>query len=137
MRVLSQHTGYFTARVYIQRINPLPRGDNDPIPIENWPSWTYKEIMVMGATEHNFPEYYIKQLKKMEDNGEEGALRTVCLLIRYAENEPCECGVPGRIPRKPLKLDLNLVKTGRKLLLQTEIKSSESKNKKSVRHHVM
>lgn len=108
-RILPVHTphmGTFNCRVYIKKVNPLPRGDNDPIPVERWPSWTYKEVMLMGAKEHHLPEYYIKYLKKIQDNGEEGALRTDCLLTRYAQNKCCECTVPGRILRKPLKLPL-------------------------------
>lgn len=102
--------GYFTCRIYIAKVNPLPRGDNDAIPVENWPSWTYKEMMILGAIEHEFPEYYIEQLRELPDNGEEAYLRTVCLLTRYEKEEPCECPVPGRIPRKPLKLDLRELK---------------------------
>lgn len=58
----------------------------------------------MGAEEHDLPEYYIEELKKIKHNGEEGCIRMVCLLIRYGRNKPCECKVPGRIPRSPLKL---------------------------------
>lgn len=110
VNVLTPYMGSFQCRAYTQKVIPLPRGDNDEIPVERWPSWTYKEIMILGATEHVMPEYYIRDLKKLKHNGEEGALRTVCLLIRYANNEPCECRVPGRIPRKPLKLDLKKLK---------------------------
>lgn len=109
-KVLTPHMGYFTCRLYIAKVNPLPRGDNDIIPVENWPSWTYKEMMILGAIEHEFPEYYIEQLRELPDNGEEAYLRTVCLLIRYEKEEPCQCAVPGRIPRKSLKLDLRKLK---------------------------
>lgn len=129
VNVLTPYMGYFLVRVYVQKVNPLPRGDCDPIPIEQWPSWTYKEIMIMGATEHQIPPYYIKQLKRILDNGEEGALRTVCLLMRYSKNDPCECRVPGRIPRKPLKLDLNLIRSGRIILQQSR---SSIKNKRAI-----
>ncbi|XP_063395657.1 gamma-glutamylcyclotransferase-like [Cydia fagiglandana] len=108
--VHTTHMGDFTCRCYIQRINPLPRADNEEIPIERWPSWALKEIMIYGAKEHGLPDYYIKNLKRLKHNGEEGAIRTWCLLDRYARNMPCECRVPGRIPREPLKLDNKLKK---------------------------
>lgn len=105
--------GNVICRSYIQRINPLPRGDNDPIPAEQWPSWTYKQAIITGAKEHGLPPYYIRELRKLKDNGEEAYLRTECLLSRYAKNKPCECRVPGRIPRKPLKLDLVKIKSNK------------------------
>lgn len=98
--------GKIHCRVYTQKVIPLPRGDNDEIPVERWPSWAFKEIMIAGATEHGLPPYYIEQLKAMKHNGEEGWLRAVCLLNRYAKDKPCECRVPGKIPRKPLKLEI-------------------------------
>ncbi|KAL0850989.1 hypothetical protein ABMA28_006882 [Loxostege sticticalis] len=103
--VLTPYMGIFHCRAYVQKVNPLPRGDNDDIPVERWPSWAYKEVIIAGARENGLPEYYIEDLKKMKHNGEEGWLRTVCLLNRYAKQKPCLCKVPGRIPRKPLKLD--------------------------------
>ncbi|XP_026758784.1 gamma-glutamylcyclotransferase-like [Galleria mellonella] len=114
--VLTPYMGLFKCRVYIQKINPLPRGDNDSIPVERLPSRTYKQVMIRGATEHEIPEYYIDYLTKLKDNGEEGCLRMVCLLNRYAVDEPCECRVPGRIPRKPLKLDLKNIPEKKKIL---------------------
>lgn len=98
--------GLFNCRVYIQKIIPLPRGDNDEIPVERWPSWAYRQVMITGAQEHGLPQYYIKQLKKLKHNGEEGCIRMICLLIRYGRDESCECCVPGHIPREPLKLDV-------------------------------
>ncbi|KOB75256.1 Gamma-glutamyl cyclotransferase-like venom protein isoform 1, partial [Operophtera brumata] len=89
VKALTPYMGSFTCRAYTQKVIPLPMGDNDPIPVERWPSWTYKEIMIYGAKEHGMPGYYIRNLKKMKHNGEEGALRTVCLLIRYGRNAPC------------------------------------------------
>lgn len=62
--------------------------------------------MILGAIEHDFPVYYIDQLRELPDNGEEAYLRTVCLLARYEKEKPCECKVPGRIPRQPLQIDL-------------------------------
>lgn len=105
-KVLTPYMGYFTCRLYVAKVNPLPRGDKDDIPVEYWPSFTYKEIMILGAIEHELPDYYIKQLRELPHNGEEAYLRAVCLLGRYKKEKLCECPVPGRIPRKPLRLDM-------------------------------
>ncbi|KAM3967634.1 gamma-glutamylcyclotransferase [Aphomia sociella] len=116
IQVLTPYMGMFTCRAYIQKINSLPRGDNDDIPVERWPSWTLRQVMVLGAIEHEIPQYYIEYLKKLKHNGEEGCMRMVCLLTRYAVDQPCECNVQNRIPRKPLKLDLKLIRDEEKLL---------------------
>ncbi|KAI5644930.1 AIG2-like family domain-containing protein [Phthorimaea operculella] len=101
--VLTPYIGYIHCSVYIQRINPLPVGDNDPIPVERWPSWTYREVMVAGAKEHEMPPFYIEFLSNLKNNGEEGMLRVSNLCERYGRDKPCECWVPEHIPRKPLK----------------------------------
>lgn len=62
--------------------------------------------MILGAIEHGLPEYYIDYLKQLKHNGDEGSFRMGYLLSRYGQDEPCECRVPGRIPRIPLKLDV-------------------------------
>ncbi|XP_028035922.1 gamma-glutamylcyclotransferase-like [Bombyx mandarina] len=110
VKVLTPYMGTFLCRAYIQTVNPLPRSDNDVIPIENWPSRTYKKVIILGALEHGLPNYYIEYLKKLKHNGEEAYWRAACLLKRYSENEPCQCRVPGRIPRRPLKLDMNMLR---------------------------
>lgn len=104
--VYTPHMGKIHCRAYIQKVIPLPRGDNDEIPIERWPSWSYKEIIIAGAKEHGLPPYYIENLIALKHNGEEGWIRVVCLLSRYAKDKPCGCRVPGKIPRKPLKLQV-------------------------------
>ncbi|CAH0405260.1 unnamed protein product [Chilo suppressalis] len=104
--VTTPYMGPFRCRAFTQKENPLPRGDNDKIPVEQWPSWTYLEILIRGAIEHGLPDYYLQNLKKLKVNGEEAYLRTARLLDLYATEQPCQCKVPGRIPRKPLKLDL-------------------------------
>ncbi|XP_072941407.1 gamma-glutamylcyclotransferase-like [Epargyreus clarus] len=114
LKVFTPYMGAFTCRVYVQKINPLPRGDNDPIPVEQWPSWTYKEVIIIGALEHEFPEYYIQLLEKIKHNEEKGCFKMFCLLRRFSRDKPCECRVPGRIPRKPLKLNLRLKRMKRK-----------------------
>ncbi|KAG6450518.1 gamma-glutamylcyclotransferase [Manduca sexta] len=114
VEVSTPYMGSFLCRAYIQKVNPLPRGDNDVIPVERWPSFTLKEVMIHGAREHGFPEYYIQSLKKLKHNGEEGYLRAAFLLMRYAKDKPCECRVAGRLPRKHLKLDLRKLRNTRK-----------------------
>lgn len=106
VHINTPHIGPLICRAYIQKVNPLPRGDKDEIPVERWPSWSLREIMIYGAKEHKLPDYYIRYLKALKHNGCEGAIRMVCLLNRYGMNAPCDCRVPGRIKRKPLKLDL-------------------------------
>ncbi|XP_013197052.1 gamma-glutamylcyclotransferase [Amyelois transitella] len=106
VEVLTPYMGYFRCRTYIQKVNPLPRGDKDTIPVEQWPSWSYQRIMLLGAIVNELPEYYISFLRKLKHNDDEGCVRTDCLLVRYSREPPCECRVPGRIPRLPLKLDL-------------------------------
>ncbi|XP_059051238.1 gamma-glutamylcyclotransferase-like [Achroia grisella] len=113
--VLTPYMGLFKCRVYIQKINPLPRADNDVVPMERWPSATYKRIMILGAIEHDIPEYYIEYVKKLKHNGEDGCLTMVCLLNRYAVDTPCECRVPGRISRKTFKLDLKKIREKEKI----------------------
>ncbi|KAJ2948135.1 hypothetical protein O0L34_g9935 [Tuta absoluta] len=108
--VLTPYMGYIHCSVYIQRINPLPMGDNDPIPVERWPSWTYREVMVAGAKEHEMPPFYIEFLSNLKNNGEEGMLRVFSLCLRYGHDRQCECFVPGRIPRKPLMIDKTALK---------------------------
>lgn len=112
--VLTPYMGYFNVRIYIQAVNPLPRGDRDLLPVERWPSWTYQQVMILGAKENGVPHYYIRNLKTIPNNGEEGALRMVHLIDRYAEKEICDCRVPGKIQREPLKLDLAQVREQKK-----------------------
>ncbi|XP_053611432.1 gamma-glutamylcyclotransferase-like [Plodia interpunctella] len=119
LNVLTPYMGYFRCRAYIQKVNPLPRGDNDVIPSERWPSFSYKHIMLLGAIINELPEYYINHLRDLKHNDDEGCVRTDCLLIRYAREPICECRVPGRIPRQPLKLD---VVTKRNMKVQTQSK---------------
>ncbi|CAG9796450.1 unnamed protein product [Diatraea saccharalis] len=108
LEVVTPYMGSYKCRALKQKVNPLPRGDNDKVPVERWPSWTYREVLITGSIEHGLPEYYIKNLRKLKTNGEEAYLRARRLLDRYAEGKPCECKVPGRIPRKPLILKLNM-----------------------------
>lgn len=108
--VLTPYCGTLRCRAYIQREFPLPRGNREAIPVERRPSWAYKQIMLMGALEHGLPKHYIRFLRHLRDNGEEGGIRTLCLLMRYAKNMPCECRVPGKILRKPLTLTLRKIK---------------------------
>lgn len=110
MNVQTSNMGKFTCRVYLQKVNPLPRGDNEEIPMEHRPSWTYREVLIHGAIEHKLPEYYINYLTRTKHNGDQGCFKMVCLLRRYSKDKPCGCRVPGRIPRKPLKLDAKKIK---------------------------
>ncbi|XP_011567239.3 gamma-glutamylcyclotransferase [Plutella xylostella] len=105
--VLTPHMGKIWCRSYCQKVNPLPRGDNDPIPLEQWPSKTLKSIMVLGAKKCRLPEFYVEFLKSLKDNGEEGCYEMLQLLRRYGDPlaPGCACDWPGRYPRKPLKLD--------------------------------
>ncbi|CAH2236370.1 jg10750 [Pararge aegeria aegeria] len=96
VQVLTPYMGYFKCRVYIHKDNPLPRGDNDIIPVERWPSWTYKEIIILGAMEHKLPDYYIQGLERFKDNGEKGCLKMYTLLLKYAIEKPCVCNVPKK-----------------------------------------
>ncbi|XP_075984084.1 gamma-glutamylcyclotransferase-like [Anticarsia gemmatalis] len=104
--VHTPHMGDFICRSYMKKVYPLPRGDNDSIPVERWPSRTYKEVLIMGARQHGLPEHYIKFLRRLKHNGDDGGWFTGLLLRRYANNKVCECRVPGRIPREPLKKTL-------------------------------
>ncbi|CAG9581606.1 unnamed protein product [Danaus chrysippus] len=113
VQVLTPYMGSFTCRVYVHKVNPLPRGDNDVIPVERWPSWTYKEVIIIGAMEHELPEYYIQSLEKIKDNGERGCLKMYSLLIRYANDPPCICPLPRKIPNPPV-LDLKAMRERRK-----------------------
>lgn len=96
----------FQCRVYIQRINALPRGDMDAIPLNQWPSKSYIEIIIKGAIERRLPEYYVNMLKGIQHNDEEGGVRTEELLGRYARWPVCKCAWPGRNGRRELKLYL-------------------------------
>ncbi|CAH0592625.1 unnamed protein product [Chrysodeixis includens] len=104
--VLTPYLGTIRCRAYMLREYPLPRGNREMIPLEQRPSWACKQVMIMGALEHRLPRHYIKFLKRLKDNGEEGGIRTLCLIMRYGKNMPCECRVPGKLLRKPLKLTL-------------------------------
>ncbi|KAH9641776.1 hypothetical protein HF086_003902 [Spodoptera exigua] len=119
LEVLTPYIGTFKCRTYLQTIYPLPRGNRDPIPAERWPSWGYKKILIFGARQHGLPQYYLRFLRKFIDNGDKGCLRSDRLLVRYGSNQPCLCRVPGRIPRKPLKLDLKAIREA-KLLPQPD-----------------
>lgn len=111
--IQTPHLGEIMCRTYQQRINPLPRGDNDEIPGENWPSKVYLRVIIIGAMECPLPDYYIEWLMTLNHNGDEGCLLMAELLRRYADNPVCQCRWPGRIPREPLKLDLNKRKQGK------------------------
>ncbi|XP_014366942.2 gamma-glutamylcyclotransferase [Papilio machaon] len=102
--VNTPHMGKLVCRVYIQKINPLPRGDNDDIPVEQWPSRTYKKVMILGAIEHNLPYYYIRNLKKLKHNGEFGCYRMAKLLKLFTTRYPCTCRLYD--PRRPRILDM-------------------------------
>ncbi|KPJ08672.1 hypothetical protein RR48_06160 [Papilio machaon] len=102
--VNTPHMGKLVCRVYIQKINPLPRGDNDDIPVEQWPSRTYKKVMILGAIEHNLPYYYIRNLKKLKHNGELGCYRMAKLLKLFTTRYPCTCRLYD--PRRPRILDM-------------------------------
>ncbi|XP_022130368.2 gamma-glutamylcyclotransferase-like [Pieris rapae] len=109
--IITPYIGKFTCRIYEHTVIPLPRGDNDEIPIEFWPSWTYKEVILLGAEEHNLPEYYIENLKNIKHNSEQGCFYMACLIKQYAKAKPCECKPTIKILRKPLKLDLKQLRT--------------------------
>lgn len=96
--------GEFKCRVYEQRLNALPRGDKDIVPLNQWPSKTYMKVIIEGAIDSGLPEYYIKMLKKIQHNGEEGCFRMEELLRRFTDFSPCRCRWPGRYNRKELKL---------------------------------
>ncbi|XP_047026346.1 gamma-glutamylcyclotransferase-like [Helicoverpa zea] len=115
LEVLTPYMGTFRCRTYIQKVNPLPRGNRDIIPVERWPSWSYKQVILMGAREHGLPNHYIRFLRKLKDNGDEGCFRTSCLLTRYAKDVPCGCRVPGKILRKPLMIDLKRIREEKEL----------------------
>ncbi|CAH2102303.1 unnamed protein product [Euphydryas editha] len=105
VNVLTPYLGSFNCLIYIQKVNPLPIGYNDEIPIERWPSWTYKEVIILGALEHQLPEYYIQMLEKIKNNGGKGCFKMYCLLLRYAKEKPCRCIIQKKI-EKPRQLDL-------------------------------
>lgn len=96
--------GDFLCRTYMRKVYPPPKGDHDPMPVERWPSWSYKQILIIGAEQHNLPAHYIRFLKKIKDNGDIACWLLALMLKRYTEKEPCECRVPGIIPRRPLKI---------------------------------
>lgn len=102
--------GTFNCRSYMQKVYPLPRGNRDPIPAEQWPSWAYKKFIIIGAKQNGLPLYYIRFLRKLKDNGNEGYIRADCLLRRYGKNIPCDCRLPVNILRKPLKLNLKRIR---------------------------
>ncbi|XP_052740272.1 gamma-glutamylcyclotransferase-like [Bicyclus anynana] len=96
IEVLTSYMGSFKCRIYIHKVNPLPRGDNDEIPAERWPSWTYKEIIILGAMEHELPEYYILNLEKLQHNGDKGCFKMYALLLKFVKEKPCICDVPKK-----------------------------------------
>lgn len=106
--------GDFQCRVYEQRRNALPRGDNDVIPLNQWPSKTYMEVIIQGAIERGLPEYYVKMLKRIRHNNEEGCLRMEELVRRYIPQPTCKCVWPYRFNRKKLKLDLKTLELSKK-----------------------
>lgn len=99
--------GDFSCRVYMKKVYPLPRGDRDLIPVERWPSYSYKQVLILGAEQNGLPEHYIKFLKKLKDNGDIGGWLWALMLRRYERELPCTCIVPGKIPREPLKKWVN------------------------------
>lgn len=102
----TSYIGEMKCRVYEQRVNPLPRGDNDVVPAEQWPSKNYIEIIILGAIERGLPEYYIEMLRKIKHNDQEGFLTMEELLRKFVASEPCTCPFPECIARKKMKLDL-------------------------------
>ncbi|XP_068626503.1 gamma-glutamylcyclotransferase-like [Battus philenor] len=104
IEVDTPHMGKFVCRAYIQKVNPLPRGDNDDIPPERWPSYAYKKVMIVGAIEHHLPEYYIENLKKLKDNGELGCFRMANFLKIFVTKDPCQCKLPPKPGYKVLNL---------------------------------
>ncbi|XP_047545129.1 gamma-glutamylcyclotransferase-like [Vanessa atalanta] len=106
VQVLSPYLGIISCRIYIQTINPLPIGDKDEIPVEQWPSWTYKKVLILGAIEHGLPQYYIEMLKNIKNNGQKGCYKMYCFLMQYANsNKSCLC-ISEQAVQKPLQLDL-------------------------------
>ncbi|CAK1540176.1 unnamed protein product [Leptosia nina] len=110
VRIATPYLGMFTCRIYEHNVVPLPRGDNDDIPIEHWPSWTYKEVIILGAEEHNLPDHYIEKLKEIKHNGEQGCFYMACLLRTFARETPCVCRLTEKIRREPLKLDMKKIR---------------------------
>ncbi|XP_050666738.1 gamma-glutamylcyclotransferase-like [Leptidea sinapis] len=106
LEILTPHQGMLICRSYINVINPLPRGDNDKIPIERWPSWSYMTVIMFGAMEHELPQYYIQYLKRIKHNNEQGCFFMECLLRRYSSERPCICPEKKFIDRRVLKLDV-------------------------------
>ncbi|XP_034834577.1 gamma-glutamylcyclotransferase-like [Maniola hyperantus] len=93
VEVLTPYMGTYKCRVYVNKVNPLPRCDNDDIPAERWPSWTYKEIIILGAMEHQLPQYYIQALEKIKQNGDKGCFKMYTLLLKFVNEEPCVCDI--------------------------------------------
>uniref|UniRef100_A0A914Z484 gamma-glutamylcyclotransferase n=1 Tax=Panagrolaimus superbus TaxID=310955 RepID=A0A914Z484_9BILA len=54
----------------------------DPNRKSQQPSPHYKHVIVSGAIEHKLPEYYIEQLKKIQDNGFKGRVELDLEAIR-------------------------------------------------------
>ncbi|CAK1602251.1 unnamed protein product [Parnassius mnemosyne] len=105
VEVLTSYIGILTCRTYIQKVNLLPRSDNDNLPVERWPSLTYRNVIIFGAIEHHLPEYYIESLKKLKDNGEEGSFKMAYLLKLFTKNDACKCRLPRKcLPKKILNL---------------------------------
>ncbi|KAJ8736188.1 hypothetical protein PYW08_006844 [Mythimna loreyi] len=116
VQVHTPHMGTFTCRSYMQKVYPLPRGNKDPIPVEQWPSWAYKQFIIIGAKENGLPLYYIRFLRKLKDNGNEGSIRADCLLRRYGKDIPCDCRLPVIILREPLKLNVKRIRSMKQIL---------------------
>ncbi|XP_050355686.1 gamma-glutamylcyclotransferase-like [Nymphalis io] len=106
VQVLSPHLGIYFCRIYIQTLNPLPIGDKDKIPVERWPSCTYKKVLIHGAMEHHLPQYYIEMLRNIKHNGQKGCYKMHIFLRQYADSKKsCLC-ISRQPVQKPLQLDL-------------------------------
>lgn len=60
-------------RTYQQTINPPIRKPGEELPVDRRPCITYLDCIVNGAIECKLPEYYIEELKKIPNNGQEAS----------------------------------------------------------------
>ncbi|XP_046978174.1 gamma-glutamylcyclotransferase-like [Vanessa cardui] len=110
VQVLTPYLGILSCRIYIQTINPLPIGDKDEIPVERWPSWTYRKVLILGAIEQQLPPYYIEMLKNIKSNGQKGCYKMYCYLMQYTSSKKsCLC-ISEKAVKKPLQLDLRKIR---------------------------
>lgn len=69
-------------RTYEQTINPPQLKEGEVLPEERRPCVTYMNCIVNGAIECKLPEYYIDELKKIPNNGQEASPKMIEKLNR-------------------------------------------------------